>query len=78
MQKNPKIGNYQIGQRVEFGAFGIDTVLLKHQIGNQIQYFEGRTVRVNATKKHLKPRQMLFNEMQILKELGDETDSELF
>lgn len=74
-----KIGNYSLGPKMQSGAFGIDTILVKSQNGNYIKYFEGRLLKIKdknqsnqLVKQQLKGRQMLFNEMRIMDELSEE------
>ena len=75
MSENSKIGNYTIGPKIKSGAFGIDTILLKHQIKDEIKYYEGRLLKIkekkpqNSARTILKARQSLFNEMKIMDQL---------
>ena len=69
-----KIGDYSVGPKMESGAFGIDTILVKNQNGNFIKYFEGRLLKLKTNssqsiRQRTKARQILFNEMKIMDEL---------
>ena len=37
-----QIGNYVLGPKVRSGAFGLDTILIKYQNGDSVQYYQGR------------------------------------
>ena len=40
-----QIGNYVLGPKVRSGAFGLDTILIKYQNGDSVQYYQGRHLK---------------------------------